>query len=72
MARHAVRISETIYVLHALQKKSTRGSSTLKKEIALIRQRLNKVRAMEADLSQAQEMCLRRLGSLKEKQNANC
>ena len=29
--------------------KSTRGSSTPKKEIDLIRQRLNKIRAMEAE-----------------------
>ena len=46
-AVYAVRISETIYVLHAFQKKSTRGSSTPKKEIDLIRQRLNRIRAME-------------------------
>lgn len=48
-AVYAVRISETIYVLHAFQKKSTRGSSTPKKEIDLIRQRLNRIRAMEAE-----------------------
>ena len=45
---YTVRISETIYVLHAFQKKSTRGSRTPKKEIDLIQQRLNRVRAMEA------------------------
>ena len=48
-AVYAVRISETIYVLHAFQKKSTRGSRTPKKEIDLIRQRLNRVRAMEKE-----------------------
>ena len=48
-AVYAVRISETIYVLHAFQKKSTRGISTPKKEIDLIRQRLNRIRAMEAE-----------------------
>ena len=48
-AVYAVRISETIYVLHAFQKKSTRGSRTPKKEIDLIRQRLNKVRAVERE-----------------------
>lgn len=48
-AVYAVRISETIYVLHAFQKKSTRGSRTPKKEIDLIRQRLNRVRAMETE-----------------------
>lgn len=48
-AVYAVRISETIYVLHAFQKKSTRGSRTLKKEIDLIRQRLNRVRAVERE-----------------------
>ena len=48
-AVYAVRISETIYVLHAFQKKSTRGSRTPKKEIDLIRQRLNRVRAVERE-----------------------
>ena len=48
-AVYAVRISATIYVLHAFQKKSTRGSSTPKKEIDLIRQRLNRIRAMETE-----------------------
>lgn len=46
-AVYAVRISETIYVLHAFQKKSTRGNRTPKKEIDLIRQRLNRVRMLE-------------------------
>ena len=48
-AVYAVRISETIYVLHAFQKKSTRGSRIPKKEIDLIRQRLNRVRAVERE-----------------------
>ena len=48
-AVYAVRISEIIYVLHAFQKKSTRGSRTPKKEIDLIRQRLNRIRAMETE-----------------------
>ena len=48
-AVYAVRISETIYVLHAFQKKSTRGSKTPKKEIDLIRQRLNRARMLEAE-----------------------
>ncbi len=48
-AVYAVRISETIYVLHAFQKKSTRGSRTPKKEIDLIRQRLNRARMLEAE-----------------------
>ncbi len=48
-AVYTVRIGETIYVLHALQKKSTRGSRTPKKEIDLIRQRLDRVRVLEAE-----------------------
>ena len=48
-AVYAVRISETIYVLHAFQKKSTRGSRTPKKEIDLIRQRLTRARMLEAE-----------------------
>ena len=46
---YAVRIGETIYVLHAFQKKATRGSKTPKREIDLIRQRLNMARAMEME-----------------------
>ena len=36
----AVQLGNYIYVLHAFQKKSTKGISTSKKDIDLIRQRL--------------------------------
>ena len=39
-AVYTVRFSETIYVLHAFQKKSKRGAATPKKEIDLIKERL--------------------------------
>ncbi|MGA9390977.1 MAG: type II toxin-antitoxin system RelE/ParE family toxin [Candidatus Sulfotelmatobacter sp.] len=40
-AVYTVRYPEAIYVLHAFQKKSKRGITTTKKDIDLIRQRLN-------------------------------
>lgn len=46
---YTVKIGEKIYVLHAFQKKSSRGISTPKKEINLIRQRLKMAQAMEED-----------------------
>ena len=46
-AIYTVRIGKTIYVLHAFQKKSTRGSKTPKQEIDLIKQRLKVARSME-------------------------
>jgi len=39
-AVYTVRFEEGIYVLHAFQKKSKRGSATTKRDIELIRQRL--------------------------------
>lgn len=39
-AVYTVRFSETVYVLHAFQKKSKSGIATPKAEIELIRQRL--------------------------------
>ena len=39
-AIYTVNIGEKIYVLHAFQKKSTRGIRTPKREIDLIKQRL--------------------------------
>lgn len=39
-AVYTVRFRDAIYVLHAFQKKSTRGISTPAREIELIRQRL--------------------------------
>ncbi len=39
-AVYTVRFADTIYVLHAFQKKSRKGIATPKKEIELIQQRL--------------------------------
>ena len=39
-AVYTIRFQDAIYVLHAFQKKSTKGIATPKKEIELIRQRL--------------------------------
>ena len=47
-AVYTVKIGENIYVLHAFQKKSTRGIRTPKREIDLIKQRLKIAREMEA------------------------
>lgn len=41
-AVYTVRFREVVYVLHAFQKKSTRGVVTPKREMDLIRQRLNR------------------------------
>jgi phage-related protein len=41
-AVYTVRFPEVVYVLHAFQKKSTRGIQTPKREIELIRQRLRR------------------------------
>jgi phage-related protein len=40
-AVYTVRYPEAVYVLHVFQKKSRRGAATMKKDIDLIRQRLN-------------------------------
>jgi len=40
-AIYTVRYPEAVYVLHVFQKKSKRGVATVKKDIDLIRQRLN-------------------------------
>jgi phage-related protein len=40
-AVYTVRYPEAVYVLHVFQKKSKRGVATMKKDIDLIRQRLN-------------------------------
>ena len=47
-AVYTVKLGQNIYVLHAFQKKSTRGISTPKREIDLIKQRLKMAREMEA------------------------
>jgi len=41
-AVYTVRFRDVVYVLHAFQKKSTRGIQTPKREIELIRQRLKR------------------------------
>jgi len=40
-AIYTVRLADVVYVLHAFQKKSTRGIATPKQEIDLIRRRLH-------------------------------
>ena len=47
-AVYTVKIGENIYVLHAFEKKSTRGIKTPKREIDLIKQRLKIAQEMEA------------------------
>ena len=47
-AVYTVKLGKNIYVLHAFQKKSTRGIRTPKREIDLIKQRLKMAREMEA------------------------
>ncbi len=46
-AVYTVKLGENIYVLHAFQKKSTRGISTPKREMDLIKQRLKMAQEME-------------------------
>jgi len=43
-AVYTVRFVGVVYVLHAFQKKSKRGSATPRQEIVLIRQRLQRAR----------------------------
>ena len=45
-AVYAVQIGEDVWVIHAFQKKSTRGIQTPKPEIDLIRERLKRLREM--------------------------
>jgi phage-related protein len=47
-AVYAVQLGEDIWVMHAFQKKSTRGITTPKPDIDLIRARLQRVREMLA------------------------
>ena len=48
-AVYTVRIGKRTYVLHAFQKKSTRGTKTPKKEIDLIKRRLQMAQEIEAE-----------------------
>jgi phage-related protein len=41
---YAVQLGEDVWVVHAFQKKSTRGIKTPKREIDLIRDRLNRLK----------------------------
>jgi len=45
-AVYTVRFSDTVYVLHAFEKKSKRGISTPKREVDLIRDRLKLAREL--------------------------
>jgi phage-related protein len=44
-AVYTVKLGDAVYVLHAFQKKSTRGIATRKGDIELIEQRLKQARA---------------------------
>jgi len=44
---YAVQIGDVIWVVHAFQKKSTRGIATPKKEVELIKSRLKQIMEME-------------------------
>lgn len=48
-AIYAVRLVTAVYVLHAVQKKSTRGSATPQRETDLVRSRLAWARRIDAD-----------------------
>lgn len=48
-AVYTVRYAEAVYVLHAFQKKSKRGIATPKKEMELIRQRLNEAERLHRE-----------------------
>ena len=43
---YAVQLAEEIWVVHAFQKKSTRGVKTPKREIALVQERLKRLKEM--------------------------
>ena len=45
-AVYAVQIGEDVWVIHAFQKKSTRGVKTPQQEIATIKERLKRLREM--------------------------
>ena len=45
----AVQLGETIYVLHAFQKKSKRGIATPKQDVDLIKQRYSEARELAKD-----------------------
>ncbi|WP_246688810.1 MULTISPECIES: type II toxin-antitoxin system RelE/ParE family toxin [unclassified Mesorhizobium] len=45
---YAVQIGDAIWVVHAFQKKSTKGIATPRKEIDLVKTRLKQIREMES------------------------
>jgi len=49
-AVYTLKIGRSMYVLHCFQKKSTRGISTPKKEIDLIKRRLRRAKEMQKAL----------------------
>lgn len=52
---YTVTIGDTVYVLHAFTKKSTRGISTPQRNLSLIRQRLQEARTLHDQRAQAKE-----------------
>lgn len=50
-AVYTVTLPRAVYVLHAFQKKATRGTATPQREIALIRARLHAVQALDQQTS---------------------
>ena len=49
-AVYTVKFKEAVYVLHCFQKKSTKGITTSKEDIAIIRARLKVAEALAKDL----------------------
>lgn len=48
---YAVQIGETIYVLHAFQKKSPKGIKTAQSDVGLIKKRYKQALSMEKELN---------------------
>jgi len=55
-AVYTIRFAGAVYVLHAFQKKSTKGTSTPKHEIELIRDRLKRAEEHYRDWASKKEM----------------
>lgn len=51
-AVYTIRLTTAIYVLHAFQKKSTRGIATPRRELDLVRARLRQAEAIDAERSE--------------------
>ena len=52
-AVYTVRFSDAVYVLHAFQKKSKRGSKTPQKELNLVKERLKRAEQEHASFNKA-------------------